>query len=94
VILFLYLIFLYLNFTTPTPHFELQDENGAECLFNAGVVAKIVQLMKVEQCAKIRLSLVRVLGNLAKRSTARAKQIVREAGVPFFLNALNSKVCC
>jgi hypothetical protein len=36
--------------------------------------------MKVEQCAKIRLSLVRVLGNLAKRSTARAKQIVREAG--------------
>ena len=75
---------------TPPP--PPQDSAGAECLFSAGVVPKIVQLMKVDQNAKIRLSLVRVLGNLAKRCTARAKQIVRDAGVPFFLNALNTKV--
>jgi hypothetical protein len=65
---------------------------GAECLFTHGVVIKIVQLMKVEQNPKIRLSLVRVLGNLARRCAKRAKQIVRDAGVPFFLNALNTKV--
>jgi hypothetical protein len=48
--------------------------------------------MKVEQNPKIRLSLVRVLGNLAKKCGKRAKQIVADAGVPFFLNALNTKV--
>jgi hypothetical protein len=48
--------------------------------------------MKVEQNPKIRLSLVRVLGNLAKNCGKRAKQIVADAGVPFFLNALNTKV--
>ena len=40
-----------------------------------------------------RLSLVRVLGFLAKSKMERAKAILKEAGVPFFLDALNTKEC-
>lgn len=67
-----------------------KERVGAELLFKDGVVQRIVRLMKVEKNPKIRLSLVRVFGDLGKSAMARAKNIVREAGVPFFLNALNS----
>ena len=46
--------------------------------------------MKVETNPKIRLSLVRVFGDLGKCDMERAKIILRESGVPFFLNALNT----
>eukprot|EP00090_Calanus_glacialis_P004732 TRINITY_DN13559_c0_g1_i1.p1 TRINITY_DN13559_c0_g1~~TRINITY_DN13559_c0_g1_i1.p1 ORF type:complete len:1002 (-),score=408.50 TRINITY_DN13559_c0_g1_i1:92-3097(-) len=67
-----------------------KDRVGAELLFKEGVVQKIVRLMKVETNQKIRLSLVRVFGDLGKTDMERAKIIVREAGIPFFLNALNT----
>jgi len=67
-----------------------KEKVGAELLFKEGVVQKIVRLMKVETNTKIRLSLVRVFGDLGKNDMERAKSIVKEAGVPFFLNALNT----
>jgi len=67
-----------------------KEKVGAELLFKEGVVQKIVRLMKIEKNPKIRLSLVRVFGDLGKGDMTRAKTIVREAGVPFFLNALNT----
>ena len=67
-----------------------KERVGAELLFKEGVVQRIVRLMKVEKNSKIRLSLVRVFGDLGKDDMDRAKSIVREAGVPFFLNALNT----
>jgi len=69
----------------------LAKENvGAELLFKEGVVPKIVRLMKVEKNIKIRLSLVRVFGDLGRNCMDRAKTIVKEAGIPFFLDALNT----
>eukprot|EP00088_Acartia_fossae_P020179 TRINITY_DN21830_c0_g1_i4.p1 TRINITY_DN21830_c0_g1~~TRINITY_DN21830_c0_g1_i4.p1 ORF type:complete len:868 (-),score=244.57 TRINITY_DN21830_c0_g1_i4:118-2613(-) len=68
-----------------------KETAGADCLYDFDIVQKIVKLMKVEKNAKIRLSLVRVFGYLAKSGMERAKAIVNAAGVPFFLNALNSK---
>merc|ERR1719367_604722 len=56
-----------------------------------GVVAKIVRLMKVEKNVKIRLSCVRVIGELAKKDTERARRIVKEAGLPFFIDSVSSK---
>ena len=67
-----------------------KEKVGAELLFKEGVVQKIVRLMKVEKNPKIRLSLVRVFGDLGKGDMERAKSIVTEAGVAFFLNAINS----
>ena len=68
-----------------------REKAGAELLYKEGVVARIVRLMKVEKNVKIRLSCVRVIGELAKKDTDRAKTIVREAGLPFFIDSLSSK---
>jgi len=66
-----------------------RDKTGAELLFKEGIIQKVVKLLKVEKEVKIRLSCIRVLGELAKKSVDRAKLILTEAGVPFFLSALN-----
>ena len=67
-----------------------KERIGAELLCKEGVVPRIVKLMKVEKNQKIRLSLTRVFGDLAKSDMERAREIVREAGIPFFLDGLNS----
>jgi len=68
-----------------------KETAGADCLYKNDTVPKIVKLMKVDKNSKIRLSLVRVFGYLAKSGGDRAKNILNSAGVPFFLDALNSK---
>ena len=67
-----------------------RDKSGAELLYKEGVIQKIFRLLKVEKDKKIRLSCVRVFGELAKKDMDRAKAILTEAGVPFFLDALNT----
>ena len=51
-------------------------------------MARIVRLLKVEKKCKIRLSCVRVKKD--KKDTDRAKTIVKEAGLPFFIDAVSS----
>merc|ERR1712038_717498 len=68
-----------------------REKAGAELLYKEGVVAKIVRLMKVAKNVKIRLSCVRVIGELAKKDTERARTIVKEAGLPFFIDSVSSK---
>ena len=68
-----------------------KERVGAELLFKEGVVGKIVKLMKVEKNSKIRLSLIRVFGDLAKTEMERARVVIKEAGIPFFLDALNTE---
>ena len=67
-----------------------KERVGAELLCKEGVVQRIVKLMKVEKNDKIRLSLIRVFGDLGKSEMERARDIVKEAGIPFFLDALNT----
>merc|ERR1719445_2186675 len=67
-----------------------REKAGAELLYKEGVVARIVRLLKVEKNVKIRLSCVRVIGELAKKDMDRAKSIVKEAGLPFFIDAVSS----
>jgi len=67
-----------------------REKAGAELLFKEGVVNRIARLLKVEKNKKIRLSCIRVFGELARKDTDRAKAILKEAGVPFFLEALNT----
>merc|ERR1719167_1724369 len=68
-----------------------REKAGAEMLFKEGVVPKICRLLKVEKDKKIRLSCIRVYGELAKKDVDRAKAILMEAGVPFFMDAINTK---
>jgi len=67
-----------------------REREGAELLFKSGVVPQIVRLLKVEKNNKIRLSLIRVFGDVSRKDTDRAKAVLKEAGVPFFLETLNT----
>lgn len=68
-----------------------RERDGADLLFKAGIIPRIVKLLKVEKDQKIRLSCIRVFGELGKKDMDRAKVVLKEAGVPFFLDALNTK---
>jgi len=67
-----------------------KEKVGAELIVKEGAVEQIVRLMKTEKNPKIRLSMVRVFGDLGRSGVERAKNILKAAGVPFFLNALNT----
>merc|ERR1712198_289249 len=67
-----------------------REKAGAELLFKEGVIEKIVRLLKMEKNMKIRLSCVRVFSELARKDTERAKTILKEAGIPFFIDAINT----
>jgi len=68
-----------------------REKAGAELLFKEGVVDRIARLLKMEKNSKIRLSCVRVYSELARKDTDRAKAILKEAGVPFFIDTINTK---
>jgi tetratricopeptide (TPR) repeat protein len=67
-----------------------RERSGAEMLFKNDVIPKIVRLLKVEKNKSIRLSCIRVFGELAKKDVDRAKCVLKEAGIPYFLDALNT----
>jgi len=67
-----------------------RERDGADLLFKNGIVPQIVRLLKVEKNKKIRLSCIRVFGDVGKKDTERAKCVLKEAGVPFFLDTLNT----
>ena len=68
-----------------------REKAGAEVLIKEGVVAKIATLMKMEKNAKIRLSIIRCIGELSKRNRQSVLAILQSCGIPFFLDILNSK---
>merc|ERR1711970_1503543 len=67
-----------------------RERDGADLLFKNGIIPQIVRLLKVEKNKKIRLSCIRVFGDVGKKDTERAKCVLKEAGVPFFLEPLNT----
>lgn len=68
-----------------------KESAGAKALEEAGVVQKIGTLLKVEKNEEIFLAAVRTIGELCKGSVERTKNVLRELGVPWFLEILNCK---
>jgi len=68
-----------------------RERSGAEALNAEGVIPKIAALMKVEKDSKIRLSLIRCIGELVKKTEDLAKSVLTACGIPFFLDSLNAK---
>ena len=52
------------------------SSSPALLLFNEGVIGRIAKLMKVEKNNNIRLSLIRVFGDLAKTEMERALAVI------------------
>ena len=67
-----------------------REKSGAEMLHKEGAIPQIARLMKVEQNVNIRLSLIRSIGEMCKKSQEIAKSVLKECGIPFFLDILNS----
>ena len=67
-----------------------RERAGAELLAKEGVVPKIARLMKVEKNATIRLSILRCIGSLVSGNEERAKSVLTECGIPFFLDILDT----
>ena len=67
-----------------------REKSGAEMLHKEGAIERIARLMKVEQNVNIRLSLIRSIGEMCKKSQEIAKSVLKECGIPFFLDILNS----
>ena len=67
-----------------------RERAGAEMLHKEGAIPRIAKLMKVEQSQPIRLSLTRCIGEMSKKGQEIAKDILKECGIPFFMDILNS----
>lgn len=68
-----------------------KEKSGAEVLLKEGVVQKIASLMKVEKDPQIRLSLIRCVGELCKKSEDLCRPVLANCGIPFFLDILNTR---
>ena len=67
-----------------------RERAGAELLEKEGAIPQIARLMKVEKNATIRLSIIRCIGELCKKSPGRAKSVLQACGIPFFLDILDT----
>lgn len=70
----------------------LSRENaGAEIMFNEGIIGKILKLLKVERTnEEIIIAAIRVISELCKNNVKRTVIIIREIGIPWFLEIINS----
>ena len=67
-----------------------RDRAGSETLHKEGVISQIARLMKVEKDPTIRLSIIRCIGELSKKNEERAKEVLKQCGVPFFMDILST----
>ncbi|XP_043202038.1 protein unc-45 homolog B-like isoform X2 [Amphibalanus amphitrite] len=67
-----------------------KERAGAEALMAEGVHLKIMQLLKSETNHEVELSCIRALGQLCLNSDTRSRQVLRDLGVPWLVELLNS----
>lgn len=68
-----------------------RESAGVEVMFKEGVVPRIGRLLKVEKNQKIIIASIRILGELCKGSVERTTSVIKELGLPWFLNVLSSE---
>lgn len=68
-----------------------RDKAGSEVIIKSGALHKIKQLLKMETNREIFLSAIRVIGEICKNSVENTKIIMKEVGLPWFLEIIDSK---
>ncbi|XP_076753558.1 unc-45 myosin chaperone [Xylocopa sonorina] len=69
-----------------------RERAGAEIMFNDGVISKIVKTLKLEKNEEIITIAVRIIAELCKDNINRTEHIIKEIGIPWFLEMINSKL--
>lgn len=67
-----------------------REHAGAEIMVKSTVIQQIKKLLKVEKNREIYITGIRVIGELCKHSEERTKIILKELGIPWFLEILDS----
>ncbi|XP_032675627.1 protein unc-45 homolog B [Odontomachus brunneus] len=68
-----------------------RERAGAEEIFNEGGVSKITKLLKIENNNEVTCSAIRIIAELCANNVSRTESIIRDVGVPWCLEMMNSK---
>lgn len=69
----------------------VRERAGAEEIFKEGGVSKITKLLKVENSEEVICSAIRIIAELCANNVTRTESIIRDIGVPWCLQMINSK---
>ncbi|ETN60615.1 translocase of outer membrane 34 [Anopheles darlingi] len=69
-----------------------REQAGVEVMFKEGVIMRIGKLLKVEKNNEIITNAIRAVDGICLRSADRTKQVIRELGIPWFLQMLDCNV--
>lgn len=68
-----------------------RENAGADIMFREGISTRVSKLFKVEKNDEILVSAIRVIDDICVKSLHYTKNIIRELGIPWFLQILDSK---
>ncbi|CRL02026.1 CLUMA_CG015103, isoform A [Clunio marinus] len=68
-----------------------REKAGADIMFREGIAARVSKLFKVEKNDGILVSAIRVIDDICTKSLHYTRNIIRELGIPWFLQILDSK---
>lgn len=69
-----------------------RERAGAEEIFKEGGITKIMKLVKIERNNEVICSAIRLVGELCKNNISRTKSIIKDIGLPWYLEMMNSKL--
>lgn len=68
-----------------------RESAGADVMFRENIATHVSKLFKVEKNDEILISAIRVIDDICAKSLHYTKSIIRELGIPWFLQILDSK---
>lgn len=68
-----------------------RERAGIELMFKQGVSTKIHKLLKTEKNESIIITTIRIIAELCKDSIERTESILKDIGIPWFIDVINSK---
>ncbi|XP_055641230.1 protein unc-45 homolog B [Toxorhynchites rutilus septentrionalis] len=69
-----------------------RETAGAETMLKEGLVTRIGKLLKVEKNNDIITNAIRAIDEVCTRSSDRTKTVIKELGIPWFLQILDTEV--
>ncbi|XP_058821902.1 protein unc-45 homolog B [Topomyia yanbarensis] len=69
-----------------------RESAGAEVMLKEGLITRIGKLLKVEKNNSIVVNAIRAIDEVCSKSQDRTKTVIKELGIPWFLQILDSNI--
>ncbi|XP_055540782.1 protein unc-45 homolog B [Wyeomyia smithii] len=69
-----------------------RESAGAEVMLKEGLITRIGKLLKVEKNNNIYMNAIRAIDTVCTKSADRTKTVIKELGIPWFLQILDSNI--